>query len=96
MQVEVTSTHVNERNGTKNGKDWSIRTQQGYAFILDDGGTLKRYPEAINIDLKKDQPAYAPGRYVVTDASFHVGDFGKLSIGRLSLVPAPVAQPKAA
>ena len=38
MQIEITSAVVNERSGTKNGKDWNIRTQTGYAFIPDEAG----------------------------------------------------------
>lgn len=95
MQVEITSDVVNERSGNKNGKDWSIRTQTGYAFIPDDSGRAQPYPESITIDLKKDQLPYKPGRYQVHDASYFVGDYGKLSIGRLMLVPI-VVQPKAA
>lgn len=92
MQIEVTSPAVTERSGTKNGKDWSIRTQTAYAFIPDETGKPKQYPESINIDLKKDQQPFAPGRYLLADASFHVGDYGKLSIGRLVLVPASPQQ----
>ena len=87
MQIEITSAVVNERSGTKNGKDWNIRTQVGYAFIPDEAGKPKAYPESINIDLKKEQQAYQPGRYQVHDASFFVGDYGKLAIGRLALAP---------
>ena len=98
MQIEITSTVVNERSGNKNGKDWSIRTQQGYAHILDENGKNKIYPEAINIDLKKDQLVYPAGRYTVSDGSFFVGDYGKLAIGRLTLVlvSVPAAQSRAA
>lgn len=87
MQIEITQTTVNERKGTKNGKDWAMRTQTGYAYILDETGKPKTYPESINIDLGPEQPAYAVGRYQLHDVSFFVGDYGKLQVGRLTLVP---------
>lgn len=93
MQIEITSTVINERSGNKNGKDWNIRTQVGYAFIPDEHNKPQPYPESITIDLKKDQPAYPVGRYLVSDSSYFVGDYGKLSIGRLTLAPMPAAQP---
>lgn len=87
MQIEIASSVVNERSGTKDGKNWNMRTQTGYAFIPDEAGKPQAYPESITIDLKKDQPAYPVGRYQLHDASFFVGDYGKLSIGRLALAP---------
>lgn len=89
MLIEITSPAVEERHGNKNGRDWSMRTQSGYAYTLDQNGGPKAYPELIKIDLAKEQPAYQPGKYLVADGSFFVGDFGKLSIGRLVLAPAP-------
>lgn len=96
MQVEITSAVVNERSGNKNGKDWNIRTQTGYAFIPDQNGCPQPYPQSITIDLKKDQPAYQPGLYQVADSSFFVGDYGKLSIGRLMFSPVAASVKQAA
>lgn len=88
MLIEITSRSVDERSGTKNGKDWKIRTQIGYARIPDRDGNEQPYPESIKIDLAKDQPPYEPGLYVVADNSYYVGDFQKLTLGRLVLAPA--------
>lgn len=91
IRIEIKSSTPNERSGTKNGKDWLIRTQPAYALIPDENGELPPYPESIEVDLKRDQAPYALGVYTLHPASFFVGDFKKLSIGRLILVKTPVA-----
>ena len=91
IRIEIKSSTANERSGNKNGKDWMIRTQSAYALIPDENGEFPPYPESIEVDLKRDQAAYSPGVYTLHPASFFVGDFKKLSIGRLMLVKAPAA-----
>lgn len=68
-----------------------MRKQPGYAYTYDKAGTPNPYPELIEINLEKDQPAFAVGFYTVSDSCFFVGDFHQLSIGRLVLTPIAAA-----
>ena len=87
MRIEIKSDKVQEISGIgkASGKPFTIRKQSGYAYVVDDNGQPQPYPESIDLNLDREQLAYAPGMYVVLDASFYVGDFKSLSIGKLRL-----------
>ena len=87
IRIEIVSTAVEEKSGNKNGKDWRIREQAGYAFLVDEQGKPHKYPVACVIPLEKDAPAYQPGFYTLDPKSLYVGDFRRLEIGRLRLTP---------
>ena len=88
IKIEVKTSPVQERSGEKNGKAWSIRTQTGWAYMFDQEGKPLDYPIKIQMQLEKNQQPYAAGNYTISPLSFLVGDFDKLSIGRLTLIPA--------
>jgi hypothetical protein len=96
IRIEVVSSTVDERSGTKNGKDWLIREQEAYAHLLDEHGKPRKYPVACSIPLEKDAPPYQPGFYTLDLRSIYVGDFRRLELGRVKLVPAGAGAAKAA
>jgi hypothetical protein len=87
IRIEVVSTVVDERSGNKNGKNWLIREQGGYAHLLDETSKPLKYPVACSIPLEKDAQPYQPGFYFLDLRSVYVGDFRRLELGRVKLVP---------
>ena len=87
IRIEVVNASVDERSGNKNGKNWVIREQAGYAHLLDDQGKPMKYPVACTLPLEKDAPPYQPGFYMLDARSIYVGDFRRLELGRVRLIP---------
>ncbi len=96
IRIEIAGTHVEEKSGNKNGKDWKIREQGAWAHLLDEYGNPEKYPVACSITLEKDAPAYGPGFYTLDPRSIKVGDFRRLEIGRMRLLPEAVVTREAA
>ncbi len=92
LKIEVKSTEINTRTGTKNGNDWKIRTQEAYAHIQNRNGTAAPYPEKILLNLNNgnsnnaEQQPYAVGTYYLSDSSIYVGDFSALRLGNPVLI----------
>ena len=76
MKIMIDSTDVKTKNGTsKSGAPYSIREQEAY---LDTG---KRFPEAIKLNLERDQQPHPVGEYSIDiDRSVYVGRFGGLEL----------------
>lgn len=90
IRIEVTDATIEHRQVTKGGKTFDFYTQTAYAFIPDALGKPSKYPQRIEIGHDKDAPGYQPGFYTLDPRSFFVGDFNRLSIGRMKLSPLPV------
>lgn len=88
FRVIVESAEVTEKRGiaAKTGKPYQIREQEVYVYLLDGQGVEKKFPSAIRVGLD-DSPPYAPGEYRLSPDFLHVGDFGRLMVGRIRLVP---------
>lgn len=86
MRIEVKSTAVAERKGVSDaGRPWSIREQQAYAHVLDRDGKPEEYPQKITLRLDEGDQAYPAGEYTLADASFYVGQYGRLTVGTVKL-----------
>jgi hypothetical protein len=70
------------------GKQFSFREQEAWAFLTDANGKPQPYPQRMLISLGDNQEPYKPGVYHLAPSSLFVGDFGSLQIGRVALVPA--------
>ena len=83
-KITITSDLVNEKSGTKNGKDWSIREQDAVLETAD-----RRQP--VRLSLGKSQNAYAPGVYLLDLVkNLNVSEFGSIQLKRsLELVAMP-------
>lgn len=64
-----------------------MRTQTAWAHTHSRNGNLNAYPERITINLEDGQAPYPIGNYQIAPSSLYVGDFGRLSLGRLVLSP---------
>ena len=87
LKIEVKTTEISTRSGNKNGRDWTIRTQEAYAHIQNRNGNPAPYPEKILLNLdngngsRAPQAPYAAGTYYLSDSSIYVGDFSALRLG---------------
>lgn len=82
LPIEIKTTDVHEKRGTsKVGKPYHIREQCGY---IDLG---KPYPSEIRISLDQVSAPYPPGTYMLDPECLYVDHFGRLTIGRLKLLP---------
>lgn len=89
IKIEIKDATVNTRSGKARatGRDYTIRSQEGYAHTVSRNGNLNAYPEKISITLEDGQSAYPPGNYQIAPSSLFVGDFGRLTLGSLTLIP---------
>ena len=85
--VTFTTDTVERKSGEKNGKPWEITEQAATLETAE-----MRVP--VKIGLRKGQPAYKVGRYVM-DVVKHlrVSDFGSVQLARyFDLQPAPASK----
>jgi hypothetical protein len=83
------------KTGPKAGQNDVMRKQEAYAFLLDQDGKEKPYPEKIELDIRAGQAAYAAGEYTLHPSSFWVGSYGALNCSP-RLVALKQRQPAAA
>lgn len=81
IKIEIKDSKVTSRSGNKNGRDWSMRTQEAWAHTVSRNGQPNAYPEKISITLEENQNAYEVGNYQLMPASLWVGDYGSLRLG---------------
>ena len=87
--VEILSSKIEEIQGTKDGKAYHIRKQEGY--LHGEHG----YPDRFEFSLEKDDngqplPPYQPGFYTLSVDSLRVGERQRLGFGfglALDLLP---------
>jgi hypothetical protein len=86
--IEIESTNVSTKAGTKNGKNWRMDYQQVAIAGTHVDGFPTKYPRESSIQLEGENPQpYPPGKYVIAAESFYFGDFGRLTLGRVKLQP---------
>lgn len=92
LKIEVKSSEINERSGTKNGNNWHMRTQEAYAYIKNRNGSDAPFPEKIVLNLdngnatRAAQVPFPIGVYYLSDSSIYVGDFSSLRLGNPVLI----------
>ena len=75
MKITISTSHVDEKPWSKEGRSGVIRTQEAVAENA-------RFRNTVRLDLGKN-PAYAPGVYDLDlEANVSVGDFGDLKLAR--------------
>lgn len=83
IEIKPSQVSIDSRSGVskRTGNPYTMNEQYAYAWL---GGD---YPELIKISLEDGQPAYPAGFYTVHLSSFKVGEFNRLQINRLVLIP---------
>lgn len=95
IRIEIESVEVKTKSGTsKAGKPFSMREQTGHAFLLDEHGNPRKYPQEIKFILEGEQAPYPVGQYTLGLSSLYVGRFGNLEVGNLKLVRIAQAAPQ--
>lgn len=89
IQIDIVDPTVTTKSGVaaKTGKPYTIREQEGWAFLFDRQGNRDPHPTKISIALADDGQPYEKGKYDMHASSIYAGRFGLLEIGRLKLVP---------
>lgn len=83
VKIEVKSNMVDQKTVKgKDGKEYIIREQAGWVDLG------KAYPQEIRIPVEQGKDAYPSGHYAMDPSCLYVDRFGRLSLGRLRLVPA--------
>jgi hypothetical protein len=83
VPIEVKSVEVMQKTvrGNKDGKEYLIRSQTGWADLGKD------YPQEIQIPLGAGQEPYPQGKHRLDPACLYIDRFGNLSLGRARLLP---------
>lgn len=78
LYVEVRDGTVRERRALVKGRESTFREQEAWVSL---NGETRR----IRVPLGRELAGYAPGRYLMDDASFGVNNWGDLVVSRLVL-----------
>ena len=82
LRIEIKSNLITEQSGTSaKGKPYTLYKQSGYAYTYDQHGKLNPYPERFEMLVPKEGKPYEVGFYILSPASFFVGDFHQLNVG---------------
>ncbi|WMT17218.1 single-stranded DNA-binding protein [Serratia fonticola] len=83
VEVKPSQALADTRSGVSKttGKPYTISEQSAYIYL---GGD---YPELFKITLDEGQKAYPVGLYSLSETSLYIGQFNKLTVGRIKLVP---------
>jgi Helix-destabilising protein len=83
VEIKPSQALADTRSGTSKttGKPYTISEQSAYIFL---GGD---YPELFKITLETGQEPYPVGFYSLHETSLYIGQFNKLAVGRVKLIP---------
>ncbi len=97
ISIEIKSTNISTRTGMskRTNQPYTMRSQEGWALLHSSAGP-QPYPTRIELNLEEGQPPFQPGTYMLDPASLYVGQFSKLSLGRLLLSPVSAKSARAA
>lgn len=93
MKIEIAKADAELIQGTSaaTGRAYSFKKQD--AFVSLPG---KKYPVEFQLTLDADQPPYPVGVYTLNPESLYVDNKGRLSVGRVLLVPMAANSTRAA
>lgn len=82
IKIVIKDAAVTERSGTKNGRQWHMRTQVAWAQLQS-----KPYPVEIQITLSDQQPAFAVGEYSLGADTAWVTKYGEIRLDLAKMKP---------
>jgi len=90
LRVTIKSTDLRERTKKATGEIFAYE-QVGYAWLCGRDGKPEEYPTKITIthwvrNGRPETPAYEPGEYTLSPASFEVAEYGELKVHTPRLV----------
>ncbi|EBX3330548.1 DNA-binding protein [Salmonella enterica subsp. enterica serovar Kirkee] len=83
IEIKQSQAIADTRSGVSKstGQAYTINEQSAYIFLGQD------YPQLFKLNLEAGQAPYSAGLYTLHPSSIYVGDFQKLRVGRIVLVP---------
>lgn len=98
IRVQIETTVVDTKSGiaAKTGKPYSIREQEGWAYLMGRDGKPLPHPQRVRFSLEDDQPPYDLGEYTLDPSSLYCDKFNQLSLRARLRRMAPQAVSKAA
>lgn len=83
IEIKPSQAVADTRSGVSKttGQSYTINEQYAYVFLGQD------YPQLFKLNLETGQPPYPAGIYTLAPSSIYVGDFQKLRIGKIVLLP---------
>ena len=83
VEIKPSQALADTRSGISKvtGKEYKISEQSAYVFL---GGD---YPELFKFTLENGQAAYPAGLYSLHESSLYIGQFNKLTVGKIQLTP---------
>ncbi len=98
INIEIKSDQIVTRNGIskRTGQPYLMREQEAWGFICGGDGRVPPYPTRISLQLEDNQPPFPAGNYILDPSSIYVGQYSKLSLGRIRLAPAQKTSVKGA
>lgn len=99
ISIEIKSDQVTSKTGLskRTGQNYSMREQEAWAFLIgQQDGRQQPFPTRIILTLDDNQIPFSVGSYNLDPASIFVGQFYRLSLGKLKLVPVQNKSVKAA
>ncbi len=83
IEIKPSQAVADTRSGVSKttGQPYTISEQYAYVFLGQD------YPQLFKLNLEAGQAPYPAGFYTLAPSSIYVGDFQKLRIGKIVLLP---------
>lgn len=83
IEIKPSQAIADTRSGISKstGQAYTINEQAAYIFLGQD------YPQLFKLNLENGQAPYSAGLYTLHPSSIYVGDFQKLRVGKIVLVP---------
>ncbi|ENP6600687.1 single-stranded DNA-binding protein [Escherichia coli] len=83
IEIKQSQAIADTRSGVSKstGQAYTINEQSAYIFLGQD------YPQLFKLNLDAGQAPYPAGLYTLHPSSLYVGDFQKLRVGRIVLIP---------
>lgn len=83
IEIKPAQAIADTRSGISksSGQPFTINEQSAYIFLGQD------YPQLFKLNLENGQAPYPAGLYTLHPSSIYVGDFQKLRVGKIVLVP---------
>jgi hypothetical protein len=71
----------------KSAKGNDYKKQEAYVQLYAEDGTPEKFPRRTELLFRASESGYAPGEYTLAPQSLRVGQYDRLELGRIALLP---------
>lgn len=68
------------------------KTQEAFVHLIGENGEPERFPRRTELLFRASEEGYAPGEYAMAPQSVRVGQYDRLELGRVVLLPLAAVQ----